>query len=78
MNKKTPPKSKPKPDRQFDIIVLKMMGAIAFSVAFLFGGGAIFIYAATRNIPIENYDSYVGMVLGIHLALLMIYYSISL
>ena len=78
MEETRPPKTKEKPDRQFDIVVLKMMGALALSVALLFGGGTIFVYAASRNLVIEGYDVYVGMVIGIHLAILMIYYAISM
>ena len=73
-----PPKSKPKPDRQFDLVVIKMMAALTISVALLFGGGTIFIYAASGNISVGSYDSSVGTVLGIHLALLMFYYSVAL
>lgn len=78
MEESVPPPSKPKPDRQFDLIVLKMMGALALSVALLFGGGTIFVYAASRNLSIEGYDTFVGMVLGIHIAILMIYYAIAM
>jgi hypothetical protein len=73
-----PPPSKPKPDRQFDLVVIKMMAALTISVALLFGGGTIFVYAAAGNIAVGSYDSAVGTVLGIHLALLMLYYSVAL
>jgi len=72
------PIQKQKPDRQFDTIIIKMMAALAFSVALLVGGGTIFIYATFRSIPLEGYNSLVGTFLGIHLAILMIYYSVSL
>jgi hypothetical protein len=78
MSEKKPPKSKPKPDRQFDIVVIKMMAALAFSVALLFGGGAIFIYATFGSFNVPGYDPIFGTVLGVHLALLMVYYSLSL
>jgi len=78
MSIEKPPKTKPKPDKQFDVIVLKMMTALAFSVAFLFGGGTIFVYAVTQNLIVEPYSAYVGSVLGIHIAVLMIYYALSL
>ena len=73
-----PPTQKEKPDRQFDAVIIKMMAALAFSVALLFGGGTIFVYATFRSIPLEGYNSLVGTFLGIHLAILMIFYSISL
>ncbi|OLS32113.1 MAG: hypothetical protein HeimAB125_12290 [Candidatus Heimdallarchaeota archaeon AB_125] len=73
-----PPQSKPKPDRQFDLVVIKMMAALTISVALLFGGGTIFVYAAAGNIAVDPYDSTVGTILGIHLALLMFYYSVAL
>lgn len=78
MSVEKPPKSKAKPDRQFDIVVLKMMAALAFSVSFLFGGGTIFIYAALGSFNIPGYDSIFGTVLGVHIALLMVFYSLSL
>lgn len=78
MSEQKPPKSKPKPDRQFDIVVVKMMGALAFSGALLFGGGTIFIYATFGSFAIPGYDPIFGTVLGVHLALLMVYYSLSL
>ena len=78
MSELKPPKSKPKPDRQFDIVVIKMMGALAFSVALLFGGGAIFVFATFGSYEIPGYDPIFGTVLGIHLALLMVFYSLSL
>ena len=78
LRKRGVPKQKPKPDRQFDIVIIKMMAALAFSVALLVGGGTIFVYAAFRSIPLEGYNSLVGTFLGIHLAILMIFYSISL
>ena len=73
-----PPTRKPKPDRQFDLVVIKMMAALTISVALLFGGGTIFVYAAAGNIAVGSYDSTVGTVFGIHLALLMFYYSVAL
>ena len=75
---KKPPPSKPKPDRQFDLVVVKMMAALTFSVALLFGGGTVFIYAVAGSISVGAYDSSVGTILGIHLALLMIFYSVAL
>ncbi len=73
-----PPKSKQKPDRQFDLVVMKMMGALAFSVALLFGGGTIFIYAVSGNIAISGYESNAGSVLGVHMAVIMIFYAFAL
>lgn len=78
MSDTKPPQTKEKPDRQFDIVVLKMMSALAFSVALLFGGGTILVYAIARNLPISGYDNTVGTVLGIHLAALMVFYAIAL
>jgi hypothetical protein len=78
MSETKPPPSKSKPDRQFDIVVIKMMAALTFSVALLFGGGAVFVYAASQRFPVPGYDLLVGSFLGIHMAILMIYYSISL
>lgn len=67
-----------KPDKLFDLVVLKMITALAVSSALLFGGGAIFVYAAARWIPIEPYDSIVGAFFGIHLSILMVYYAFAL
>lgn len=67
-----------KPDKLFDMVVLKMITALAVSSALLFGGGAIFVYAAARWIPIEPYDSIVGAFFGIHLSILMVYYAFAL
>ena len=78
LSKPKAPKQKVKPDRQFDAVIIKMMAALAFSVALLFGGGTIFVYATFQSIPLEGYNSLVGTFLGIHLAILMIFYSISL
>ena len=78
MSEEKPPRSKTKPDRQFDIVVIKMMAAWAFSVAFLFGGGTIFVYAALGSFNIPGYDAIFGTILGVHMALLMVYYSVSL
>ncbi len=78
MNESRPPKNKVKPDRQFDIVVLKMMSALAISVAFLFGGGTILVYAVTRKITVVGYENLAGTVFGIHLAALMIFYSFAL
>ncbi|MHA1853336.1 MAG: hypothetical protein ACTSUF_07470 [Candidatus Heimdallarchaeaceae archaeon] len=72
------PPSKDKPDIVFDIIIIKMMAALTFSVALLFGGGTMFVYAAARALHIPGYQDYVGAFFGIHLAILMIYYSIAL
>ena len=66
------------PDRIFDIIVIKMMAALAFSVALLFGGGTMFVYAATRAIEVPGYEPIIGTFLGLHMSLLMIYYALSL
>jgi len=78
MSEIKPPPSKAKPDRQFDIVVIKMMAALAFSVALLFGGGTVFVYAAFQRFDVPGYPLIVGTFLGIHMAILMIYYSISL
>ncbi len=78
MTEKKPPPKKQKPDRQFDAVVIKMMAALAFSVALLFGGGTVFVYAAFRNLSLEGYSSFVGTFLGIHLAILMVFYSLTL
>lgn len=78
MRKPRPPKTKVKPDRQFDLIILKMMSALAFSVALLFGGGTILVYAVARNISIVGYENTVGTVFGIHLAALMVFYAFAL
>jgi len=72
------PKTKDKPDRQFDIVVLKMMSALAFSVALLFGGGTILVYAISGNIEVVGYDNTAWSIFGIHLAALMIFYSFAL
>ncbi|MHA1304123.1 MAG: hypothetical protein ACTSQE_06270 [Candidatus Heimdallarchaeaceae archaeon] len=66
-----------KPDRLFDIIVIKMMLALTLSVSFLFGGGTLFIYSAFNSIEIEGYSPIVGSFLGIHAAMLLLYYSIA-
>ncbi|MHA1199328.1 MAG: hypothetical protein ACTSQF_08295 [Candidatus Heimdallarchaeaceae archaeon] len=78
MRKPRPPKTKVKPDRQFDIVIFKMMSALAFSVALLFGGGTFLVYAIARNIDIAGYENTVGTVLGIHLAALMVFYALAL
>lgn len=78
MKNRKPPKTKQKPDRQFDIVVFKMMAALAISVALLFGGGTIFVYAVARHIEIAGYENTVGTVLGIHMAVLMIFYAFAL
>ena len=75
---KQPSPSKPKPDRQFDVVVMKMMAALALSVALLFGGGTIFIYAVAGSIEIQNYGNDVGTVLGIHITILMLFYAFAL
>ena len=67
-----------KPDRLFDLVVIKMMAALAMSVALLFGGGTVFIYAAARNIAVGSYDPSVGTIFGVHIALLMFYYAFAL
>lgn len=67
-----------KPDKVFDMVIIKMMAALTFSVALLFGGGTMFVYAAARALHIEGYPDYVGAFFGIHLAILMLYYSIAL
>lgn len=78
MSDSPPPKAKEKPDRQFDIVVLKMMSALAISVALLFGGGTILVYAIAGKISVGEYESVVGTVFGVHLAALMIFYSFAL
>lgn len=75
-NSKKQKEKKPKPDPLFDLIVIKMMTALALSVTFLFSGGALFVYAAFRNIEIEGESNpTVGAFLGIHLSILLLYYS---
>ena len=71
-------KTKEKPDRQFDIVVLKMMSALAISVALLFGGGTILIYAISGNVQVVGYENTAWTIFGIHLAALMIFYSFAL
>ncbi len=78
MSETKPPKTKQKPDRQFDLVVIKMMGALALSVALLFGGGAILIYAVAGNIAIAGYENTVGTILGVHIATLMIFYAFAM
>ncbi|MCE7738797.1 MAG: hypothetical protein KAU62_12815 [Candidatus Heimdallarchaeota archaeon] len=78
MTERKPPPSKLKPDRLFDLVVIKMMTALAMSVALLFGGGTVFIYAVAGNIAVGSYDSSVGTIFGVHIALLMFYYSFAL
>jgi len=78
MTERKPPPSKLKPDRQFDLVVIKMMAALGISVAFLFGGATIFVYAVAGNIDVGSYDSSVGTIFGVHIALLMFYYSFAL
>ncbi|MHA1116113.1 MAG: hypothetical protein K9W45_05390 [Candidatus Heimdallarchaeum aukensis] len=69
---------KEKPDRLLDLIIIKMMLALTLSVVFLFGGGTMFIYASFNNIEIEGYSSIFGSIFGVHIAILMLYYSVSL
>ena len=78
MKKLKPPKTKAKPDRQFDIVVFKMMAALAVSVSLLFGGGTLLVYSVARKLPVEGYSSTVGAVFGIHLAVLMVFYAFAL
>ena len=72
------PKKKEKHDKQFDIVVIKMMLALALSVSLLFGGGALLVYAIAGNIPIVGYENTVFTVLGVHLAALMFFYAFAL
>jgi len=66
------------PDRVFDSVVIKMMAALAFSVALLFGGVTFFVYAAARSITVPGYESIIGSFLGVHLSILMVYYALAL
>ncbi len=76
------PETKQKPDKLFNLIILKMMAALAFSVTLLFGGGALLVYALNPNaVVISGYEEEIISVwtfLGIHMTLLMFYYSFAL
>ncbi len=77
-----PPKTKQKPDKLFDLIIFKMMAALAFSVALLFGGGSLLVFSL--NSDFVNFTGFEGEIisvwtfLGIHMTLLMFYYSFAL
>ncbi len=75
--KKKRQEKQPEHDKLFTLIVLKMMLSLTLSVALFFASGAVFLYAAFNKIPIEGYPSIVGSFLGINMAILMLYYSIS-
>ncbi|MBY8999911.1 MAG: hypothetical protein KGD64_03260 [Candidatus Heimdallarchaeota archaeon] len=79
-----PPKSKIKikPDNLFNAIIFKMMAALAFSVALLFGGGTLLVYALNPNaVTFIGFDEEIISVwtfLGVHMTLLMFYYAFAL
>ena len=58
------------------------MAALAFSVALLFGGGTLLVYSLNPNtvtiLGFENEIISVWTFLGIHMTLLMFYYSFAL
>ncbi len=71
-------KTKEEPDTAFDLVIIKMVSALAFSVAFLFAGGTLFVYAAFGGISMPGYSTTVATFLSIHLSILMFYYSVAL
>lgn len=77
-----PPETKQKPDALFSIIILKMMAALAFSVALLVGGLALLVYSLNPNAVVilgfEEELISVWSFLGIHLTILIFYYSFAL
>lgn len=77
-----PPKTKEKPDKLFNLIIIKMMAALAFSVALLFGGGALLVFSLSPEyVIIAGFEEAIISVwtfLGIHMTLLMFYYSFAL
>ncbi|MHA1202037.1 MAG: hypothetical protein ACTSQ4_05905 [Candidatus Heimdallarchaeaceae archaeon] len=77
-----PPKTKEKPDKLFNLIILKMMAALAFSVALLVGGVTLLVYSLNPNaVAILGFEEEIISVwsfLGIHLTLLLFYYAIAL
>ena len=76
------PKTKEKLDKLFNLIIFKMMAALAFSVALLFGGGALLVFSLSSDFVIfsgfEEEIISVWTFLGIHMTLLMLYYSFAL
>ena len=81
-DKKSKVDTKPKPDKLFDMIILKMMTALAFSVALLFGGGTLLVYSLNPNAVtiagFENEFISVWTFLGVHMTILMLYYAFAL
>ena len=77
-----PPKTKEKTDTLFSFIILKMMAALAFSVALLVGGVALLVYSLNPNaVVILGFEEEIISVwtfLGIHMTLLMFYYAFAL
>jgi hypothetical protein len=77
-----PPETKQKPDKLFNLIILKMMAALAFSVALLVGGVTLLVYSlnpyAAVIIGFEEEIISVWSFLGIHLTLLLFYYAVAL
>ncbi len=77
-----PPESKQKPDSLFSFIILKMMAALAFSVALLVGAVTLLVYSLNPNAVVilgfEEELISVWSFLGIHITLLMFYYSFAL
>ncbi len=76
------PKTKQNPDKLFNLIILKMMAALAFSVALLVGGATLLVYSlnpyAAVILGFEEEIISVWSFLGIHMTLLMFYYAIAL
>ncbi len=77
-----PTKTKQKPDKLFNLIIIKMMAALAFSVALLVGGVTLLVYSlnpyAAVIIGFEEEIISVWSFLGIHLTLLLFYYAVAL
>ncbi|MCK4973376.1 MAG: hypothetical protein KAS52_08640 [Candidatus Heimdallarchaeota archaeon] len=77
-----PPKTKEKTDTLFSFIILKMMAALAFSVALLVGGVTLLVYSLNPNaVVILGFEEEIISVwtfLGIHMTLLMFYYAFAL
>ncbi|MHA1551148.1 MAG: hypothetical protein ACTSUP_08970 [Candidatus Heimdallarchaeaceae archaeon] len=76
------PKTKQEPDKLFSFIILKMMAALAFSVALLVGGVTLLVYSLNPNaVVILGFEEEIISVwsfLGIHMTLLMFYYAFAL
>ena len=77
-----PPESKQKPDSLFSFIIIKMMAALAFSVALLVGAVTLLVYSLNPNaVVILGFEEEIISVwtfLGIHMTILMFYYAFAL